>query len=74
MGSHPPLMLTVREAAEDAGVTTRTVRRWIASGRLPAETVGGRVYVDWAELNRVEAATRRHGGRLRLWDKRRAMS
>jgi excisionase family DNA binding protein len=67
-------MLTVAEAAEGAGTTERTVRRWIASGRLPCRRIKARVYVDIADVNRVEAETRRHGGRRRLWDKQRTMS
>ncbi|HET9347425.1 MAG TPA: biotin carboxylase N-terminal domain-containing protein, partial [Candidatus Limnocylindrales bacterium] len=31
-----------RQAAERLGTTTRTVQRWIATGRLPALRVGGR--------------------------------
>ena len=34
--------LSPRQAAERLGTTTRTVQRWIASGRLPATRVGGR--------------------------------
>jgi excisionase family DNA binding protein len=34
--------LSPRGAAERLGATTRTVQRWIASGRLPARRVGGR--------------------------------
>jgi acetyl-CoA/propionyl-CoA carboxylase, biotin carboxylase, biotin carboxyl carrier protein len=34
--------LSPREAAERLGTTTRSVQRWIASGRLPARRVGGR--------------------------------
>jgi acetyl-CoA/propionyl-CoA carboxylase biotin carboxyl carrier protein len=34
--------LSPREAAERLGATTRSVQRWIASGRLPARRVGGR--------------------------------
>lgn len=34
-------LLTLREAAAEAGVCTRTVRRWIKSGRLPALRLGG---------------------------------
>lgn len=67
-------LLTIVEAAEFAGTTPRTVRRWIDADRLPCVRRKHRIYVDVADLNRVEAATRRHGGRLRTWDKRRAMS
>jgi acetyl-CoA/propionyl-CoA carboxylase biotin carboxyl carrier protein len=34
--------LSPREAARRIGATTRSVQRWIASGRLPARRVGGR--------------------------------
>lgn len=32
--------LTVDEAAEFAGVSTRTIRRWISAGVLPAKRMG----------------------------------
>jgi excisionase family DNA binding protein len=34
--------LSPRQVAERLGATTRSVQRWIASGRLPARRVGGR--------------------------------
>ena len=34
--------LTVQEAAELYRVSQKTIRRWIASGRLPSERVGPR--------------------------------
>src|SRR3954463_5636348 len=34
--------LSPSEAAARVGATTRSVQRWIASGRLPARRVGGR--------------------------------
>jgi len=37
-----PNELSPREAAERLGTTTRSVQRWIATGRLPARRVGGR--------------------------------
>ena len=66
-------LLTVTEAAEFTGTTERTIRRWIAAG-MPSLRRNGRVYVDVADLNRQEAATRRHGGRPRKWQRERAMS
>lgn len=66
-------LLTVAEAAEHAGTTQRTIRRWLTAG-LKHTRHRGRIYIDIADLNQHEAATRRRGGRLRLWDKRRAMS
>jgi len=56
--------LTPREAAAELGVTVRTVQRWIASGRLPAQRVGSRVRVSRSSLTAVAdapvAATPRH--------------
>src|SRR4026209_2602662 len=37
-----PEELSPSEAAARVGATTRSVQRWIASGRLPARRVGGR--------------------------------
>lgn len=61
-----PILLTVPEAADHAGTTVRTIRRWIAAG-LPCWHRDGRTYVDLANLNQTEAATRRHGGKPRKW-------
>jgi acetyl-CoA/propionyl-CoA carboxylase biotin carboxyl carrier protein len=49
----PDESLTPREVATQLGVTTRTVQRWIADGRLPAERVGSRVRVSRSSLARV---------------------
>ncbi|MDQ2674091.1 MAG: helix-turn-helix domain-containing protein, partial [Chloroflexota bacterium] len=48
--------LTPRQAAEELGVTVRTVQRWIASGRLPARRVGARVRVSRSSLASVAEA------------------
>ena len=45
--------LTPREIASELGVTVRTVQRWIADGRLPAERVGSRVRVSRSSLGGV---------------------
>ena len=45
--------LTPREVAAQLGVTTRTVQRWIADGRLPAMRIGSRVRVSRSSLARV---------------------
>ncbi len=47
--------LTPRQVAEELGVTVRTVQRWIADGRLPAERVGGRMRVSRSSLPSVVA-------------------
>jgi acetyl-CoA/propionyl-CoA carboxylase biotin carboxyl carrier protein len=43
-------VLTPRQVAAELGVTVRTVQRWIADGRLPAERIGGRVRVSRSSL------------------------
>lgn len=45
--------LTPREVAEELGVAVRTVQRWIASGRLPAQRIGSRVRVSRSSLSAV---------------------
>jgi len=45
--------LTPREAAEELGVTVRTVQRWIADGRLPARRVGSRIRLSRSSLRAV---------------------
>lgn len=43
--------LTIPQVAERFGVSTKTVRRWIASGDLPARRVGPRlVRIDAADV------------------------
>ncbi|HEX6656310.1 MAG TPA: biotin carboxylase N-terminal domain-containing protein [Candidatus Limnocylindria bacterium] len=46
-------LLTPRQVAEQLGVTTRTVQRWITEGRLPATRVGRRMRVSRASLSMV---------------------
>ena len=43
--------LSPRQAAERLGATTRTVQRWIATGRLPARRVGGRWRVAYDAID-----------------------
>jgi excisionase family DNA binding protein len=45
--------ITVREAARRTHRSAETVRRWIWSGRLPAEKRGNVYYVDIAHLERI---------------------
>jgi excisionase family DNA binding protein len=47
--------IPLAEAAASRGVSTRTVRRWIAAGLLPAYRVGPRlVRIDPDDLDRLE--------------------
>ena len=39
----PEVSVSLAEAAERKGVSVKTVRRWIADGRLPAERLGPRL-------------------------------
>lgn len=63
---------TVPQAAEAAGVTERTIRRWISAGWLPVKEhplVPGVRFVDDADLRRASglAASNRGGkGRFTL--------
>jgi len=43
-------MLTVPEAAKRAGRDPETIRRWIRSGRLPAQKVGTQHVIEEADL------------------------
>jgi excisionase family DNA binding protein len=61
MITHDHEYLTVREAAELLRVSVPTIRRWIASGRLPADRPGVRsLRVRRSSLKRLNGET---GGR-----------
>jgi len=58
----PKRLISLTQAAESLDVNPRTIRRWIAAGRLPAYRVGPRlVKVDPADL---AALVRPCGGAL----------
>ncbi len=46
-------MLTVPEAAQRAGRTAETVRRWIRSGRLRAQKIGTQHVIEEEDLERL---------------------
>lgn len=48
-----PVHLTVSQAAQRAGVSTKTIRRWLASGRLPSGRAGLAHVIDQADLERA---------------------
>lgn len=50
------LWLTTKEAAEQAGVTDRCIRKWIAEGRLPATRHGDHWLIDRNALQVSRAA------------------
>ena len=65
--------LTVKEAAQEAGVSRSTVNGWITGGKLPAILIDGRRRIRPADLA-VTHATTHLGGVVPAWrrDRRRA--
>jgi MerR family transcriptional regulator, light-induced transcriptional regulator len=49
-------LLELREAASSAGVHYQTVYRWVRTGRLPANLIGGKYFVAAADLDAITAA------------------
>jgi len=45
------LWLTITQAAQQAGVTDRCIRKWIAQHRLPAARRGDRWFIRRSDLN-----------------------
>ena len=52
---------TIGDVAESLGVSTRTVRRWIASGALPVHRLGRLTRISGSDLAAFLAATRSVG-------------
>ena len=57
----PPALATTREVAERLNTTTRTIRRYVRSGVLPAIRVQGLVRFDPADVERLIASGRETG-------------
>lgn len=53
MTRKPPVWLSRQDAADEYGVSVKTIGRRIADGSLPAYRVGGRVRVKAADLERL---------------------
>lgn len=51
-------LLTVREVARRCHRSEETVRRWIWSGKLPAKKLGNQLFVEAADLARVQPGLR----------------
>lgn len=47
------IMITVKEAAELLGVTTKTVYHWIDQGRLPSHRLGNQYYLERSEVDSI---------------------
>ncbi|MEO7980341.1 MAG: helix-turn-helix domain-containing protein [Sporichthyaceae bacterium] len=53
--AHTSTRIPLAEAAASRGVSTRTVRRWIAAGLLPAYRVGPRlVRINPEDLDKLD--------------------
>lgn len=46
-------IISVREAAQQCGRNPETIRRWIWSGKLPAEKLGNQLFVKRSNLDRL---------------------
>lgn len=72
----PPTIISVTEAAQQAGVSGALVRRWLMRGSVLGRKAGGRTcawLVDAASLTAYAATTRKRGcpvGRRWKWKKR----
>jgi len=56
-------LVTVREAARESGRNMETVRRWIWSGKLPAQKLGNQLFIKRTDLRRFlnELSVNKHG-------------
>ncbi|MBI2863810.1 MAG: helix-turn-helix domain-containing protein [Chloroflexi bacterium] len=50
-------MLTVREAAQQCHRTAETIRRWVWSGKLPAQKLGNQLFIKRSDLARCGCST-----------------
>ncbi|OGO38788.1 MAG: hypothetical protein A2147_10890 [Chloroflexi bacterium RBG_16_57_8] len=50
MASEKEELMSVRDAAKQCGKNAETVRRWVWSGRLPAEKLGNQLFVKRSDL------------------------
>lgn len=69
--NRPAATIDLQTAADELGVHYQTAYRWVRSGRLPAELIGGRYTVtrrdvDSLALSRLEPASPPRPGRARL--------
>jgi excisionase family DNA binding protein len=57
LGQHRPQLISMTEAAARLDISTRTLRRYIAAGRLTAYRIGPRlIRIDAAELDQLPVA------------------
>ena len=56
--TEPTRLLTVATVADRCGVSLRSVRRWIADGRLPVHRLGRAIRIAERDLDRLLDAAR----------------
>ena len=49
----PQFYVSLREGAEVYGVHAKTLRRWIAEGKVPGYRIGGQIRVKLADLENL---------------------
>ncbi len=61
-------LVSVREAAKESGRNMETVRRWIWSGKLPAQKLGNQLFIRRSDLRAFlkRSDAKKHGSRDRL--------
>ncbi len=42
-------LISVRQAATECGRNMETIRRWIWSGKLPAQKLGNQLFIKWSD-------------------------
>ncbi|MBM3154858.1 MAG: helix-turn-helix domain-containing protein [Chloroflexi bacterium] len=69
-------LITVREAAAEYGKNMETVRRWIWSGKLPAQKLGNQLFIkrsDLRALHRKRQSERQKVSLLEFLEEARAL-
>lgn len=60
-------LVSVREASRESGRNTETVRRWIWSGKLPAQKLGNQLFIKRSALETfLKDANKQKGDRFRF--------
>ena len=67
-------LISVREAAKESGRNMETVRRWIWSGKLPAQKLGNQLFIrrsDWEVF--LKNTNKQKGDRFRFIERAAAL-
>lgn len=70
-------LVTVREAARQCGKNPETIRRWIWSGKIPAEKLGNQLFIKTEDLrphcSHVKASGEKDSGAEDWWVRAKAL-